>query len=88
MNGHPVTVRLVEAIPEGAQPRSSREVREEGRLAVAGLGEHEDHPPMNLRVEPIEQPVAAERLLAHRWRLDLRRLDGIPVHLDRCPRCE
>ena len=76
----PVAVVVVEAIPERPQPRPPREVGEERRLAVAGVGEDEDHPVVDLGGEPVEEPVARERLVAQRRTLDLRGLDRVPVH--------
>ena len=76
----PVAVVLVEAIPERPQPRPSREVGEQRGLAVACVGQDEDHPVVDLGGQPIEQPVPGERLVPQRRALDLRGLDRVPVH--------
>ena len=77
----PVAVVLVEAIPERAKSRSTGEVGEERGLAVAGIGEDEDDPVVDLRGEPIEQPMTRQRLIPQRRRLDLRVLDRIAAHV-------
>ena len=76
----PVAVVVIEPVPEGPEPGPPREVGQERRLAVAGVGEDEDHPVMDLGREPIEQAVAGQGLVAQRRTLDLRGLDRIPVH--------
>src|SRR5439155_24336829 len=67
----------VEPIPQRAEARSPREVREQGRLAVAGLGDNEQDAVMNLCGEPVEEPVPGQRLVTERWALNLRRLDRV-----------
>ena len=76
----PVAVPAVEPKPEHTEARSAREVREEGRLPVAGLGDQQDGAPVDLDRKPLEQPVARQRLLAERWRLHLADLDRVLGH--------
>ena len=76
----PVAIVLIEAIPERAQPRPSREVGQQRGLAVAGVRKDEDHAVVDLGGQPIEQPVPGERLVTQRRALDLRGLDRVPVH--------
>ena len=55
----PVAVVLVEPVPEGPQPGPPREVGEQRRLAVARVGEEQDHSPVDLGPQPVEEPVRA-----------------------------
>ena len=76
----PVAVVVVQPIPQRPQPGPPREVGEQGRLAVAGVGEDQDDAAVDLGRQPIEQPIPRERLVAQRRALDLRGLDRVPVH--------
>jgi hypothetical protein len=78
---HPVAVVVVEAVPERAHARSTREVGEQRRLAVARIGEDQDDPPVDLRAQPVEQARSFQRFVAERRTLDLRQLDGVAVDL-------
>ena len=73
----PVAIVVVEPVPDRAQPGPAGEVREERRLAVAGVGDHEEHAAVDLRLEPVEQARARKDLVAERGRLDLSRLDRV-----------
>ena len=53
--------------------RSRREVGEQRRLAVTGVGEDQDDSAMDLDPQPVEQARSFERLVAERRTLDLRR---------------
>src|SRR3954471_11343747 len=77
----PVAVVLVEAVPEGPQPRTTREVREQRRLAVAGFGHDEHDAVVDLDLEPVEKPGARQSLFAQLRALHLRRLDRISVQV-------
>ena len=77
----PVAVVIVEPIPQGPHPGPAREVGQQRRLAVSGIGEHEDHAAVDLGVQPIEQPRPFEGLIAQRGTLDLCQLDGEAVDL-------
>ena len=77
----PVAIVLVEPVPDRPQSRPAGEVREERGLAVAGIGEHEDDALVDLRGQPIEQPMTCQGLLAQRRRLDLRVLDRKAAHV-------
>ena len=58
-----------------------REVGEERGLAVPGVGQQQDDPLVDLRGEPVEEPMARQGLLAQRRRLDLRVLDRVAAHV-------
>ena len=60
-----------------------REVGEEGRLAVPGIGQDEDDAAVDLGAQPIQQPRTFERLVAERRTLHLRQLDRVAVDLGR-----
>ena len=77
----PVAIVVVEPVPQRAQPGPAREVGEERGLAVAGIGQQQDDPLVDLRGEPVEEPVARQGLLAQRRRLDLRVLDREAAHV-------
>ena len=77
---HPVAVVVIEPVPQRPDPGPPREVREQGRLAVAGVGQDQDDPVVDLGGDPIEQPVAGQRLVAKRRPLDLGGLDRVPGH--------
>ena len=80
----PVAILLVDPIPEGPQPRASREVREERGLAVAGVADHEHDAAVDLDVQPVQQPRPGERLVAECGRLDLPGLDRVAGHAIPC----
>ena len=77
---HPVPVVVIQPIPQGPDASPPREVRQQGRLAVAGVGQDQDDAVMDLRGDPIQQPVPGQRLVTKRRPLDLRGLDRIPGH--------
>ena len=77
----PVAVAAIQPIPEHSDAGSAGEVREQRRLAVAGLGDEEHDPAMDLDRQPLEEAVAGERLVAQRGRLDLADLDRVLGHL-------
>ena len=82
----PVAVFLVHPVPERPEAGPAGEVGEERRLAVAGVGDHEHDAVVDLDVEPVEQAVARQRLLAERRALDLADLDRVAAHtVARCP---
>ena len=80
-DGDPVAIGLVEAVPDRPESGPAGEVREQRRLAVARLGDHEDQPMVDLRVEPLEEPIAGERFVPEDRGLDLGRLDREGVHV-------
>ena len=67
----PVAVVVVQPIPERPQAGPPGEVGQQRGLAVAGVGQDEDDPAVDLGVQPVEQPVPRQRLVAERRRLDL-----------------
>ena len=73
----PVAILLVDPVPDRSKPGAPREVGQESRLAVAGVGDDEHDPAVDLDVEPVEQPHPRQRLVAERRCLDLSRLDRI-----------
>ena len=73
----PVEVVVVQAIPERPESGPTREVREQRRLAVPGVREDQHDPAVDLGVQPVQEPIAGERLVAQRRRLDLGVLDGV-----------
>ena len=75
----PVAIVVLEPVPQGPKAGPPREVGEQRRLAVARIGEDEDHAVVDLRAQPVQQPIAGERLVAQRRRLDLRELDRVAV---------
>ena len=77
----PVPVVIVEPIPQRPHPGPTGEVGQQGRLAVPGIGEDEDDPAMDLRVQPVQQPRPLEGFVAQRWTLDLGQLDREAVDL-------
>ena len=66
--------------PRGLDACRSCPVREDGRLAVAGLGGDQDDAVVDLRVEPVQQAIAAKDPLGERRALDLRQLDREARH--------
>ena len=81
----PVAVAAIEPKPQHPDAGPPGEVGEQGRLAVAGLGDEEHDPPMDLDRQPLEEAVAGERLVAQRRRLDLADLDRVLGHLAEVP---
>ena len=73
----PIPIIVVEPVPDRPEPGPAREVREERRLAVAGVGDHEEHAAVDLRLEPVEQARARKDLVAQRGRLNFSRLDRV-----------
>ena len=57
--------------------RPSGEVREQRRLAIAGIGDHVDHPAVDLRLKPVQQAGSSKGLVPQRRGLDLGGLDRI-----------
>ena len=76
----PVAILVVEPVPQGPQPRPLREIGKQRRLAVARVGQDQDHAMVDLGREPIEESIPGERLVPQGRALDLRRLDRVPVH--------
>ena len=76
----PVAIAAIEPEPQHPEACASREVGEEGRLAVAGLRDEQDGSPVDLDRQPLEQPVAGQRLIAQRRRLDLADLNRVLGH--------
>ena len=82
----PVPILLVHPVPERPEARPTGEVGEERGLAVARVGDHEDDAVVDLDVQPVEQPMARQRLLAERRALNLADLDRVAAHtVARCP---
>ncbi len=80
-DGDPVAVGLVEAIPHHPEATPPGEVGQQGGLAITRLGDEEDQPMGDFRVEPLEETVARQRLIPQRRDLDLRLLDRKVVHV-------
>jgi hypothetical protein len=64
----------------------SREIGQQCRLAIAGFGDDEHDPVVDLDVQPVEKPMTSESLLAQQRSLDLPWLDRERAHDTlRCP---
>jgi hypothetical protein len=77
---HPASIVLAKAVPERAKPGSTPEVGQQRRLAVPGLGDHVDHSVVDLDLQPVEEPVARQRLLTERGPLHLCGLNRVRAH--------
>jgi hypothetical protein len=78
----PVAVGLVQPVPETSDPGAPAEIGEKGGLAVAGIGHDQDEAGVDPDMEPVEEPVAPERLLGEERWLDLALLDRVAVDLE------
>ncbi len=84
--GAPAAILRVHPVPQGPQVSPPREVSQQRRLAIAGLGDDEHDAVVDLDVQPIEKPMAGEGFLPQQRSLDLPRLDREPAHDTlRCP---
>jgi hypothetical protein len=80
----PVSIFVVDSVPQRPEPRSTREVRQECRLAIAGVGDDEYDPAVDLDLEPVEKARPRQRLVSKRRGLDLPWLDRIAAHVVPC----